>query len=484
MYSKRTLKSSILTIKSLQLNGLSTEEISVESTAIKGHKQLILTGLPDAALKDSKEKLKSIIHQHSQWDHSLKLLINLRPGEKVKSGSHLELAIAIAALAALNYQNLELSSRVFLQNNFFCGSLTLDGKIIFCEGSEILAELQDNVVSGYSFGNLRELWKFIINFNDLKSYRTKPKNINTNLTLKNSEVEEIHQRSWERFWIITASFYQLPIILMGPPGVGKSYLAKWSRHLLIKTNLEKNSQMKIIWKIYGKKNQNNWPILNPHPRTNLSEFIGIHRSGIMRPGIYSLAHNGILILDEFTEMNRDTREYLRTIIENKSLFRNTTKGSLYWPADFWLILTTNPCQCGYSEGVNRSKCRCSPNTFNKYKDRLSGPIIDRMGVKLFLTNKDLYTNNISKSLCSLNHQQLQDLLKKTQEQIEAEDPPLEIKEKIKLMFPHINARSLLLKTKIYHCGLTLTKNLNHQEKDFEKMFFIYMNQEEKYFENY
>ena len=132
------------------------------------------------------------------------------------------------------------------------------------------------------------------------------------------------------------------------------------------------------------------PFQNPHSRTHLSEFVGVARHEVPRPGIFTLSHGGLLVLDEFPELARDAREILRNILDEKKVVKNTKAGFCTWPADFWLIMTANPCPCGSARGRDLSKCRCQERLRLQYLARFSGPLLDRVGVKLFLTEEEKF----------------------------------------------------------------------------------------------
>lgn len=381
-----TKLTSFICLRSLQCSGLEDREITIEVLRSRGLQQLSLTGLPGAWLRDSRDKIRSLAARYCPWGPLDRVLIHLLPANEAKNGAHLELPIVLGCIAALWPEPLSQASRRLLEDFHWIGALSLEGEIRPTEVSEILErEGGDQLIGPGRFQRLEEAWEFVLagNADALPPYRAKESEVVAK-AWDAATLPPIRGLRWERAWLAVAAVAQLPVLLMGPPGTGKTLLARWSARLLPAPTPTRLRQIRRLWALGATKAPAGAPCLMPHSRAHLAEFIGVLRQGLPRPGYFSLAHGGLLVLDEFAELNRDCREILRMILDQKSFTRSSSSGPLEWPADFWLVATANPCPCGGARGDNLSFCRCSTSARVAYENRLSGPILDRMGLVLFV----------------------------------------------------------------------------------------------------
>jgi magnesium chelatase family protein len=367
---------SFIEVSSFQHQGLEKKEILVQGIKTRGICQLSLSGNLSASLRDSRDKIKAVVAMMAPWGPVDKILLNLLPADLSKFSSQLEVPMALASIALLWPEPLNPDQQSRMKDFTWSGSLSLSGKF---DNFEMFHQKTDQKLS--SFSSIQEAWAFVLSgeiplIEEVKTKKYLP-----------PQLMSAEGRDYEKFWLQIAADAQVPVMMIGPPGVGKSHLARWALSCLEKTDSKTREEIDRIWELAGKEEIPIIPLQNPHSRTHLSEFVGVARHEVPRPGILSLAHGGLLILDEFPELARDSREILRNVLDEKKVTKNTKAGFCSWPAKFWLILTANPCPCGYAQGKDLSMCRCQENVRQKYIARFSGPLLDRIGIKFFLTRK-------------------------------------------------------------------------------------------------
>ena len=366
---------SFVQIKTYQHQGLEKKEIFVQAIKTRGLAHLSLTGNIAHTLRDSRDKLKAVVTKASSWGPVDKVLVNVLPVDLPKFSSHLELPIALAIRILLSEEDMTIAAYEKIKNVSFIGSVSLSGEV---EGEAI----NEHGECFARFQNFEDVWDFVL---DRKIFSIEKECLNF---YEESESIEARGREYEKFWLKVAALAKVPVLLMGAPGIGKTYLARWAQSLIEEPQGKLRKEINQIWTLSGKAKYPRIPLQIPHARSHLSEFVGVSRLDVPRPGIFSLAHGGLLVLDEFPELSRDCREILRNIIDEKEVRKNSKAGFLSWPADFWLILTANPCACGMARGDDLSDCRCPETSRLKYIARFSGPLLDRIGMKLFLTKEE------------------------------------------------------------------------------------------------
>jgi magnesium chelatase family protein len=379
---------------SASLVGLDAAIIEVEVDISGGLPKTIIVGLPDAAVQEAKERVKSAIKNSNAVFPRSHVAVNLAPADLPKNGTHYDLPIALSIL--LN------SGQIFFEpkDKLFLGELALDGGIRSVPG--ILPMLlsardkgykqvfipQDNsteasLVSGLNVipvKNLHEVVGYLQNLIKIKPIDTAnwdeilstPREV---LDMKLIKGQESAKRALE---IAAAGGHN--VLLSGPPGTGKTLLAKALPSILPKLTVDEVLEITKIYSVAGLLNLNKnlitiRPFRSPHHSSSSVALVGGGSSP--RPGEISLAHRGVLFMDEFPEFTRSVLENLRQPLEDGVVTVARAAATVAFPAQFTLVAAQNPCPCGFFSDPTKS-CMCSPSQIAKYHKKISGPMLDRI----------------------------------------------------------------------------------------------------------
>ena len=365
-----------------------------------------LVGLADAAVKESLLRTITALQSMGFRIPGKKIVINLAPADMHKKGSGYDVPIALGIIAASRQRELPL-----LESFVIMGELGLDGSVRPISGSLPIVEMamrdgfrgcilplesaieaiEYKEVEIYGVETLEEVLRILEGnggCEDLLARRrlddstvTRQESINDSNIMDFSEI--IGQEGAKRGLEIAAAGNH-NVILIGSPGSGKSSLAKAMAGILPPMTLEESMQTSKIYSVAGKGNQSGGlmrqrPFRAPHYSASVAALIGGGTDSIM-PGEISLAHNGILMIDEFCEAPKKVLEVLRAPLEDRKVTISRLKAKVEYPADFMLVAATNPCPCGYyGEG---DRCSCTPSRRINYLSKLSGPIMDRIDLQL------------------------------------------------------------------------------------------------------
>lgn len=383
-------------VKTVAFEGIDTTEVDVQVQIAPGLPAFTVVGLPDKAVAESRERVRAALHALGLALPPKKIIVNLAPADLIKEGSHYDLPIALAVLVAM-----QVLPQDAVDNYIALGELSLDGTLLAVSGilpAAIAANAQGAGIICPSMCGAEALWAGDVNvlaphsllalINHFKGAQvlSPPERKLQEQTRSVPDMKDIRGQESARRALEVAAAGGHNLLMIGPPGAGKSLLASCLPGILPPMSAEEMLEVSMIASVAGMisdgKLSRHRPYREPHHSASLPAMVGGGKRAT--PGEISLAHNGVLFLDELPEFPRQVLESLRQPLETGKIAVARVNSHVTYPANVQLIAAMNPCRCGYLDDASRA-CGKAPRCAVDYQSKISGPLLDRIDMTIELT---------------------------------------------------------------------------------------------------